>query len=242
MNLTKFDFLVNKIRKEVEIWCVINVMFDAAAKPDAAFALQQLHTCFGAIDGAIFQMKNDEFVILVRLGREPDLDVVKTDVARKFPDHKCSVEINDLTKNGLQAINIRMRAAHAARGASTAGKDPAVKKFFVVDDDLFIRKTMNRLLSAEGLVVEFADSAEIVENYKKGRPDIVFVDLHLPDSSGIDVMNRLLAEDARANIVIISADSTADNVLQAQAKGSKGFLGKPLCKEKVHQIVKSLTG
>ncbi len=215
----------------------MDVLFDATQRPEPDFIAEQLEDYFGAIDGAIFQTKSDEFVVLAKLGPHPDINVVKSGISRKFPDHKCSVAIRDISRNGLQTIEIRIKSAQ-----TPVMKRSAEKKFFVIDDDLFIRKTLGHILSAHGTAFEFSDGAHVEENYMKEEPDIVFIDLHLPDGSGIDVMNRILLRWPAANIVIISADSTADNVLQAQAKGSKGFLGKPPSKEKVQKIIKSLSG
>ena len=97
----------------------------------------------------------------------------------------------------------------------------------IADDDLFIRKIIKNGLSGLTDVIEVDDGKDVEKAYINHEPDIVFLDIHLPHKSGIDIIASLKAIDADAHIIMLSADSTAENVSTAIHRGAQGFLTKP---------------
>jgi len=71
------------------------------------------------------------------------------------------------------------------------------------------------------------------------RPDVVLVDLHLPDLDGSEVLERLKADPATANIpvVVLSADATASQVARLRAAGAANYLTKPLDVERLMAVL-----
>jgi CheY-like chemotaxis protein len=63
-----------------------------------------------------------------------------------------------------------------------------------------------------------------------GSPDLILLDLHLPDMTGADVLHRLQADPATASIpvVVLSADATTSQVRTLLADGARGYMTKPL--------------
>ena len=103
----------------------------------------------------------------------------------------------------------------------------------VADDDLFVRKVIISALSDIAEIVEVTDGAEVLEKYKGCTPDILFLDIHLPNISGLDLLHSLRKADVSAYVVMLSADSSEDNVRNSRLKGAKGFLTKPFRKERI---------
>jgi two-component system chemotaxis response regulator CheY len=103
----------------------------------------------------------------------------------------------------------------------------------VADDDLFVRKVIISALSDLAEIVEVADGAEVEKVCRARKPDIVFLDIHLPNVSGLDLVHKLIKEDMGAYIVMLSADSSEENVLKSKLKGAKGFMTKPFKKERI---------
>jgi two-component system chemotaxis response regulator CheY len=238
LDLTKLNLLVSRIREHVDTWKLINISFEETP-PDAAFATRKIEAFFGAVDGAIFVTNSREFVVLVELGKAPNLALIRAGMTSQFPGYKCTVSASDVTRNGLTTLHVQLSGGPAREAPVMAGAGE--KHFLVVDDDLFIRRTLKHILLGFGQVTDFADSNGVLESYKKEKYDLVFLDLHLPGDSGIDTLKAIMQHDKNANVVIISADSTAENVMNAHAQGSKGFLGKPFNKEKVGALIKKLT-
>ncbi|MFW0777564.1 MAG: response regulator [Rickettsiales bacterium] len=103
----------------------------------------------------------------------------------------------------------------------------------VADDDLFVRKVIISALSEVAEIVEVADGAEVLTAYKEHMPDVIFLDIHLPNVSGLDLVYDLSKADVGAYIIMLSADSSEDNVRNSRLKGAKGFLTKPFKKERI---------
>lgn len=103
----------------------------------------------------------------------------------------------------------------------------------VADDDLFIRKIIAKNLDNLATIVNANDGADCLQAYQEHKPDIAFVDIHLPILTGLELVDQILRIDPQAYIILISSDSTSENVQAAIAKGAKGFLAKPILREKL---------
>jgi two-component system, chemotaxis family, chemotaxis protein CheY len=103
----------------------------------------------------------------------------------------------------------------------------------VVDDDLLVRKILRGAIGAVADVVEVADGAEVVSVYKNTMPDLVFLDIHLPHKLGVEILQEIIEYDPAAHIVMLSADSSIDNVVKSKQYGIKGFLTKPFPRDRV---------
>ncbi len=103
----------------------------------------------------------------------------------------------------------------------------------IADDDYFIRKTVRICLAELTDFLDIENGAEVEKAYVDHNPDIVFLDVHLPNRSGLDIIARLLERDPEAYIIMLSGDSSAKNVQEAMKKGAKGFLAKPFSRERL---------
>jgi CheY-like chemotaxis protein len=97
----------------------------------------------------------------------------------------------------------------------------------VVDDDVFVRKVVSDTIREFAEVIEIGDGAKVLQQYKTHMPDMVFLDIHLPNESGLDLLKQIRSFDPSAYVVMLSADSSTNNVTKGSALGIKGFLTKP---------------
>lgn len=109
--------------------------------------------------------------------------------------------------------------------------------FFVVDDDMFMRSLLTKALSPHGKVIAMDDGKDLLAAYREHLPDVVFLDIHLPCGSGIDLLEEIMRYDSTAGVIILSADRVKDNVLLSQAHGARGFVAKPFSKEKIEEAM-----
>jgi DNA-binding NarL/FixJ family response regulator len=103
------------------------------------------------------------------------------------------------------------------------------KTVLIVDDHPSFRRSARALLEAEGFVIvgeaENGDSA--VDASRRLRPDVVLLDVHLPDRSGFDVCSDLLGADAnRPEIVLVSSRDASDYGDLIASSGARGFVPK----------------
>lgn len=87
---------------------------------------------------------------------------------------------------------------------------------------------------------EAANGMEAIAKYKELKPDIVTMDISMPEMQGIDAMREILAYDGEAKVLICSAIGHRQKVLEAMKSGARDFLVKPFQKEQVLDAISRL--
>lgn len=102
-------------------------------------------------------------------------------------------------------------------------------RILVVDDAVFIRMTIKRILQSSGheMVGEAITGVEAVEKFAELKPDLVLLDISMPEMSGIDALQKMLEIDSDAKIVICSALGQQQFVAKAIEMGARDFIVKP---------------
>jgi two-component system response regulator AtoC len=104
-----------------------------------------------------------------------------------------------------------------------------MKSILVVDDDTLIRKTLSSHLTKQGFEVQTAEDGESgLRKYAETGPDLVFLDIRLPDADGLDVLRRMKDLSARASILIMTAYDDMKTTVEAIKLGAFEYLVKPL--------------
>lgn len=107
----------------------------------------------------------------------------------------------------------------------------------VVEDDRFTRRLINNTLRNHAQTIEAETAMEAIESYQMHAPDMVFLDIDLPDYSGHFVLQTLIKNDPDAFVVMLSGNSFKENILAAFEDGAQGFITKPFTKEKMHHYL-----
>jgi two-component system chemotaxis response regulator CheY len=118
--------------------------------------------------------------------------------------------------------------------------DKTVKaRVLVVDDAIFMRKMISDILEGNDMeIVGEADTgASAVERYKELKPDLVTMDIIMPEMNGIDAVKEIMAVDSQARIVMCSALGQQALVQEAMGAGAKDFLIKPFNPARVIEVV-----
>jgi len=115
-----------------------------------------------------------------------------------------------------------------AGGVSTCDDEPMPRTVLIVDDHPSFRATAHALLEAEGFSVvgEAADGAEALAKTKELHPDLVLLDVQLPDLDGFEVTRRLIASDGETCVVLVSSRDGADFGPLVASSGACGFVPK----------------
>jgi CheY-like chemotaxis protein len=98
----------------------------------------------------------------------------------------------------------------------------------IVDDHATFRRFARRLLEADGFVVvgEASDGASAVLAYRRWRPQLILLDIQLPDMDGFAVANALAAEPARPIVILTSSRDASDYATRLEHTPAQGFLAK----------------
>ncbi|HEX7079354.1 MAG TPA: sigma-54 dependent transcriptional regulator [Candidatus Eisenbacteria bacterium] len=98
----------------------------------------------------------------------------------------------------------------------------------IADDEELIRKSLTKLLSAEGYSVDsVGTAAEVLETVRRDPPQVLILDLRLPDGSGLDLLPRLKAMAPDLKVVVITAFGDLPTAVEAMRQGATDFLKKP---------------
>ena len=117
-------------------------------------------------------------------------------------------------------------------------------KILVVDDAAFMRKVIKDTLNKAGYtdVHEAVDGANAVEQYNALKPDLVLMDITMPNMDGLEALKAIRAADSGANVVMCSAMGQETMVIDAIRSGAKDFIVKPFKGERVLKTVTSIVG
>jgi len=115
-------------------------------------------------------------------------------------------------------------------------------KVMVVDDTAFMRLKLKQILKEFGheIVGEAENGKIAVDKYKSLDPDIVFMDITMPEMDGIEAVKTLKEIDSDVQVVICSAMGQKKIVLEAIKSGAKDFIVKPFKKGKIEETINKL--
>jgi two-component system, NarL family, invasion response regulator UvrY len=101
-------------------------------------------------------------------------------------------------------------------------------KILIIDDHLVVREGLRRLLSStlDISIHEATSTQEALVAFRAHRPDLVLLDLNLPNSSGLELLRRLILEDKRAHILVFSMHAEPIYVVHALKEGARGYVSK----------------
>lgn len=110
------------------------------------------------------------------------------------------------------------------------------------DDALFMRAMLRGIVSSGGYEVigEAGDGRAAVELYATLRPDVVLMDMVMPEMSGVDAVRQIRAFDPSARIAMCSAMGQQQLVSEAQNAGAMGFITKPFTASRVLEALNEL--
>ncbi|MBI1327878.1 MAG: response regulator [Alphaproteobacteria bacterium] len=243
-NPTRFLGLVPKIKTNMSEWWVVDVALTGETAHNVGYITLKLKEFFKGRDGAIFICNRKNILVFAHLGNEVCSDTLSHDLHGKMPKYSCAANISEATTEGLSKMQLRLGDI-----VKDVANDPVLssplfqtrkerkeKIFMVAEDDMFMRSIVTKNFEPRGKVYEFPHADGVVETYLEHLPDIVFLDIHLPSNSGMNLLQEILSFDPSAYVVIMSADSVKENVLGAKKSGAKGFLAKPFNKERLDEF------
>lgn len=116
------------------------------------------------------------------------------------------------------------------------------KRILIVDDSFYMRTMLRNILTDAGYEVagEAATGQQALQLARETQPDLVTLDVILPDNTGLDVLRGIRAEQPNQRIVMVSAVGQDVIVNEALASGAGAYLVKPFSEERVLEVVSQL--
>lgn len=112
--------------------------------------------------------------------------------------------------------------------------------YLIVDDVSSVREFLRQTLVTMEVseIHEASNGQDAITSFKTHLPDVVFLDIELPDMDGQQILKQLKSIKSNAFVVMVSAHSTVDNVKEAISNGAAGFIVKPFSPKKITTIMK----
>jgi two-component system, chemotaxis family, chemotaxis protein CheY len=123
-------------------------------------------------------------------------------------------------------------------------KDQRPIRYLVVDDSIFARKNLAKMIESFGGQVagEAGDGCTAIAEYSRTQPDIVLMDITMPQMEGIEAAERIVRQSPDARIVMVSSVGYQENIIAALQKGARHFVQKPVKPEVLYEVIKYVMG
>ena len=118
------------------------------------------------------------------------------------------------------------------------------KNILICDDAAFMRMMIRDILTKNGYNVagEAENGVKAIEKYTEVKPDLVLMDITMPEMDGIQALKKIKALDPSATIIMCSAMGQQAMVIESIQAGAKDFIVKPFQAERVLEAVKKVVG
>jgi two-component system chemotaxis response regulator CheY len=122
--------------------------------------------------------------------------------------------------------------------------DKSPVRYLVVDDSVFARKNLTRMIETFGGEVagEAGDGCTAITEYDRTHPDIVLMDITMPQMEGIEAAERIVRQHPEARVVMVSSVGYQENIVAALQKGARHFVQKPVKAEVLYEVIKYVLG
>jgi two-component system, chemotaxis family, chemotaxis protein CheY len=123
-------------------------------------------------------------------------------------------------------------------------KDRQPVRYLVVDDSVFARKNLTKMIDMFGGQVagEAGDGCTAITEYERVNPDIVLMDITMPQMEGIEAADRIVRQHPDARVVMVSSVGYQENIVAALQKGARHFVQKPVKPEVLYEVIKYVMG
>src|SRR5579864_6105152 len=123
-------------------------------------------------------------------------------------------------------------------------KDKQPIRYLIVDDSVFARKNLAKIIEAFGgkIAGEAGDGCTAITEYDRVLPDLVLMDITMPQMEGIEAAERIIRQHPQARIIMVSSVGYQENIVASLQKGARHFVQKPVKAEQLYDILKYVLG
>ncbi len=203
--------------KEIFLFCKL------PEDPDFTEVTNSITDLFSKKDKSLIEFK------IINISEEPNL-IVDEYTLDDFMLSLTSISYDESFKNSLDLVENNERSHNK-------GSNPNLKKVLLVEDDALSRWMVRKSIKDACDLVTAQDARQAISLYQNYKPDMVILDINLPDGSGKEVLKDMLEQDPKAYIVMFSSQDTASNIADTMDKGAKGFIAKPFKKERLFEYI-----
>ena len=123
-------------------------------------------------------------------------------------------------------------------------KDGQPVRYLIVDDSVFARKNLARMIETFGgqVAAEAGDGLTAISEFDRTHPDIVLMDITMPQMEGIEAAEKIVQQNPDARVVMVSSVGYQENIVAALQRGARHFVQKPVKPEVLYEVIKYVLG
>lgn len=145
-----------------------------------------------------------------------------------------ALQQNERTKHAILNPDVNPRETE---NIAKRRRQRTTPELMLIEDDSFSSRLVSNVLQRQYHLTILDDTYMALRTYVRLAPDILFLDIGLPNVNGHELLERILALDPEACVIMLSGSADRANVMRAMAKGASGFIAKPFTREKIMQYI-----
>ncbi len=160
----------------------------------------------------------------------------KLDKKRKLAEARAKqLEEEALARKRKNILNSAVNST--AEEIATKRNSRAAPEFMIIEDDVFSSRLVEKVLEKKYALTALHSAEEALATYSRLAPDLLFLDINLPDVTGHELLEKILKLDPAAYVIMISGNADRENITQAMQHGAKGFIAKPFNRDRIFQYI-----
>ncbi len=239
-NRQEFLACLPQIKPNLPEWQFVEIRLvqGSGDEPTGVEAAGMVQELFQHKEGKIYICNNFEILMLIRWGANTSVQEVPRQIEQRMPPGTCEVFVHEASIEGIMKVEMIIRQTGKKKSDipefAQIRADRKENVVLVADDDMYMRMLVKKGLSGlADQAHEVVNGSEVMDAYKRYIPNILFLDIHMPGRNGQEVLADILAVDPAAYVIMLSSDSSVENVEFTVKKGAKGFLAKPFSKDRL---------
>ena len=112
-------------------------------------------------------------------------------------------------------------------------------KVLIADDSAFMRSIIKNVLTQNGVndIIEAVDGADAIKKYQENKPGLVFMDIMMPNKTGLEALKEIVSQDSNAKIVMCTSVGQEKIIQEAVETGATDFVTKPFKPEDLKEVL-----
>ena len=225
---SEFINIINEITKNSLSWSIVEIsILDEETEDIEAIANQiRFHFYDNDSECHIFIQNEKEIILLANKRLEQTYEDLEKDIVYCLENTQCSVVVSEASNKMLEATTTKIRSIEKA-----ILKREKLKRernlIMIAEDDMYTRSLAKEALQDFGEIIELSDGESVINEYKDKKPDILFLDIHLPNANGLKILSEIAKYDENAYVVILTSDEDRRNIAYTKKYKVKDFIIKP---------------
>lgn len=201
---------------------------------------REVRECISDISTYLDRMVSQDWVSIIELPQQVNQLLVEVEgwLEKKRREEELRRKLHEAeqAERKRQAI-LNRNVPENSEDIAQRRRNRRTPELMIIEDDVFSRRLVESVLQKQYQLTGLGEASRAIETYARIAPDLLFLDINLPQVTGHELLEKIIALDPEAYVVMLSGNADRENIMQAMSKGAKGFIAKPFTKDKIFQYI-----